>query len=302
MQPLLKPGARIAIVAPAGIPDADLLEKGMALLRDWGYDVIAGEHLRASFRYNGGTTHQRAQDLNWALTSEAIDAVWLARGGYGCVHCLPHLPAKLPKNRVVVGNSDATSLLSALYGRRHTHLIHGPMLESLATRVDNETRTGMQRLLATSEAPALGIDQLCGPPGNIEGRLVGGNLTVLASVAGTPWALHEMQSIVMLEDVGEAAYRLDRCVMQLIASGVLRAARAVVLGEFTRCTLPRNATFTIADIMRELLEPLGLPVFTGAQFGHGSRNFPWMYGGCASIQEGAIKYERSGKHAPAKDM
>jgi muramoyltetrapeptide carboxypeptidase len=106
----------------------------------------------------------------------------------------------------------------------------------------------------------------------------------------------------MLEDVGEAAYRLDRCVMQLIACGVLRAARAVVLGEFTRCTLPRDATFTIADIMRELLEPLGLPVFTGAEFGHGSRNFPWMYGGRASIQEGAIKYERSDKRAYDKGM
>jgi len=278
------------------------LETGMALLREWGYDVIPGQHLRASFRYNGGTTQQRTQDLNWALTNEGIDAVWLARGGYGCVHCLPHLPAMLPKSRVVVGNSDATSLLSALYGRGHTHLIHGPMLESLATRVDDETRKGMQRLLATSEAPALRIQQLCGPSGNIGGKLVGGNLTVLASVAGTPWALHEMQGIVMLEDVGEAAYRLDRCVMQLIASGVLRAARAVVLGEFTRCTLPRDATFTIADIMHELLEPLGLPVFTGAEFGHGSRNLPWRYGGCASIQEGAIKYECSGKRASDKGM
>ena len=269
----------------------------MALLRDWGYDVIPGENLHASFRYNGGTAQQRAQDLNWALTSEDIDAVWLARGGYGCVHCLPHLPAALPKSRVLVGNSDATSLLSALYGRGHTHLIHGPMLESLATRVDDETRAGMRRLLATSEAPALRLDQLCGPPGNVEGKLVGGNLTVLASVAGTPWAVREMQGIVMLEDVGEAAYRLDRCVMQLIGSGVLRAARAVVFGEFIRCTLPRDATFTIDDIIRELLEPLGLPVFTGAEFGHGSRNFPWMYGGYATLQEGAIKYGRGGMYA-----
>jgi muramoyltetrapeptide carboxypeptidase len=302
MQPLLNSGARIAVVAPAGIPDPALLQMGMDLLREWGYEVVPGEHLRASFRYNGGTTRQRIQDLNWALTSEDIDAVWLARGGYGCVQCLSHLPAMPPKSRVLVGNSDATSLLSALYGRGHVHLIHGPMLESLATRVDDETRRGMQRLLATSEAPALRVNQLCGPTGNIEGKLAGGNLTVLASVAGTPWALHEVQGIVMLEDVGEAAYRLDRCVMQLIASGAFRAARAVVLGEFTRCTLPRDAPFTIADIMLDLLEPLGLPVFTGAEFGHGSRNFPWMYGGCVSIQEGVIKYECSGKRAFDKGL
>ena len=75
MQPLLNLGARIAVIAPAGVPDPDLLESGMALLREWGYDVIPGEHLGASFRYNGGTTQQRTQDLNWALTNEGIDAV-----------------------------------------------------------------------------------------------------------------------------------------------------------------------------------------------------------------------------------
>jgi muramoyltetrapeptide carboxypeptidase len=301
VQPLLKRGARIAVVAPAGIPDPDLLDKGMALLGDWGYDVVPGKHLRASYRYNGGTLTQRVQDLNWALSGEDLDAVWLARGGYGCVHCLPHLPATLPKARVLVGNSDATSLLSALYGRGHTQLIHGPMLESLATRVDDKTRTGMLRLLTTSDAPTLPVAQLTGPVGNIGGNVVGGNLTVLASVAGTAWALREPQGIVMLEDVGEAAYRLDRCVMQLISSGALGGARAVVFGEFTRCTLPRDADHTIADVMRDLLEPLGIPVFTGAEFGHGSRNLPWVYGRPAFIREGAVNYGRSGKRASDKE-
>jgi muramoyltetrapeptide carboxypeptidase len=301
VQPLLKPGARIAVVAPAGIPDPDLLGKGMALLSDWGYDVVPGKHLHASHRYNAGTPAQRVLDLNWALTGENLDGVWLARGGYGCVHCLPHLPAALPKTRVLVGNSDATSLLSALYGRGHTQLIHGPMLESLATRVDDDTRRGMHQLLTTAEAPTLPVVQLTGPMGHIEGKVTGGNLTVMASVAGTPWALREPQGIVMLEDVGEAAYRLDRCMTQLIASGALGGAQAVVFGEFTRCTLPRNADFSITDIMRDLLEPLGIPVFTGAEFGHGSRNLPWVYGRPAFIHEGAVNYGRSGMRASDKE-
>lgn len=294
---LLKPAARIAVVAPAGIPDRDLLDKGMALLSEWGYEVVPGRHLLASHRYNGGTVQQRVLDLNWALTSEDVQAVWLARGGYGCVHCLPHLSATLPKSRVLVGNSDATSLLSALHGRGHTHLIHGPMLESLATRVDDETRGSMQEFLRTSDAPGLRVNQVGGPKSDlVEGTLVGGNLTVLASVAGTPWAPRQTQGIVMLEDVGEAAYRMDRCMMQLIAGGVLTGARAVVFGEFTRCTVPRNADYAIVDIMRDLLQPLNIPVFAGAEFGHGSRNLPWIYGRAAFIENGAIKYGRSGRH------
>jgi muramoyltetrapeptide carboxypeptidase len=294
---LLKPAARIAVVAPAGIPDQDLLDKGMALLHEWGYVVVPGQYLLAAHRYNGGTVQQRASDLNWALTSEDVDAVWLARGGYGCVHCLPHLPATLPKSRVLVGNSDATSLLSALHGRGHTQLIHGPMLESLATRVDDQTRRSMRELLLTSDAPALRIDQVVGPNSEaIEGPLVGGNLTVLASVAGTPWALCESQGIVMVEDVGEAAYRLDRCLMQLMAGNVFTRVRAVVFGEFTRCTVPRNADYSIIEIMRELLQPLDVPVFAGAEFGHGSRNLPWVYGRTVVIENGVVKYERSGRH------
>lgn len=286
---MLAPGSRIAVVAPAGIPDAGLLDEGMALLRDWGYGVVPGEYLRASHRYNGGTVAQRSADLNWALTSEQVDAVWLARGGYGCVHCLPHLPAELPKGRVVVGSSDATALLSALHGRGHTRLIHGPMLQSLATRVDEETRGAMRRLLTAFAKPTFPLVQLCGPTGPVAGKSVGGNLTVLASMAGTPWRLRESQGIVMLEDVAEAAYRLDRCIMQLIASGAFEGVNAVVLGEFTRCNVPPNADFTLTDVMRDLLGPLGMPVFTGAEFGHGSRNLPWVYGGDAIIEDGALE-------------
>lgn len=301
MQPLLHGGARIAVVAPAGIPDPDLLGRGMRLLQDWGYRVVPGESLLASHRYNAGTFAQRVKDLNWALTSEHIDAVWLARGGYGCVHCLPQLPTVMPKTRLVVGNSDATSLLAALHARGHTHLIHGPMLESLATRVDDETRSAVRRLLTASHTAAMPVVHLSGPTGNIEGETVGGNLTVLASVVGTPWALRESRGIVMLEDVGEAAYRLDRCMMQLIASRALEGARAVIFGEFTRCTLPRDADYRVSDIMRDLLEPLGLPVFTGAQFGHGSRNLPWAYGGTAIIEEGVLTYGRSDRRGSDKE-
>jgi muramoyltetrapeptide carboxypeptidase len=285
---MLPPGARVAVVAPAGIPVPAELEQGISLLRDWGYDAVPGRHLYARHRYNAGTVAERVADLTWALTDSEVDGVWLARGGYGCIHCLEHLPANMPKGRVLVGCSDATSLLAALYARGHTLLIHGPMLVSLASRVDEETRQGIRRLLAASEPPAIRVDQLCGPVESVSGRLVGGNLTVLASVVGTPWAMRDAGAIVLLEDVGEAAYRLDRCVMQLLAGGALAGARAIVLGEFFRCVPPKDSSFTVLDIMRDLLAPLGVPVFAGAEFAHGSRNLCWTYGGIASIRNGLI--------------
>jgi muramoyltetrapeptide carboxypeptidase len=102
--------------------------------------------------------------------------------------------------------------------------------------------------------------------------------------------MRDAGAIVLLEDVGEAAYRLDRCVMQLLAGGALAGARAIVLGEFFRCAPPKDASFTVLDVMRDLLAPLGLPVFTGAEFAHGSRNLCWTYGGMASIRNGRIDY------------
>ena len=288
--PMLPSGARVAVIAPAGIPTREELEAGVSLLKDWGYDVVEGRHLYARHRYNAGTVSERAADLAWALTDPAVDGVWLARGGYGCAHCLGHLPATMPTARVLVGCSDATALLTALHERGHTRLIHGPMLESLASRVDEETRQGIRGLLTGSEAPAIRVRQLCGPTGSVSGSLVGGNLTVLASMVGTPWAMRGTGAIVMLEDVGEAAYRLDRYVMQLLAGGVLAGARAIVLGEFTRCSVPKDASFTILDVMRDLLAPLGVPVFTGAEFAHGTRNLCWNYGATATVRDGVIEY------------
>ena len=287
---VLKPTANIAVIAPAGIPKQPELERGIALLEDWGYRVVTGNHLRSRHRYNAGSVAERSTDLNWALTSPDIDAVWLARGGYGCVHCLSSLPSELPNRRMLIGNSDATSLLSALYRRGYTNLIHGPMLESLAGRVDEETRDSMLRLLRTPVAPAMPVEQLSGPAeslsdslGSLSGPLIGGNLTVLASIVGTPWAMSAGASIVLLEDVGEAAYRLDRSMTQLIMSGALSGARAVVFGEFVRCPVPETDSFSIEDMMRDLLRPLDIPVFFGGQFGHGSRNLPWRYGALATI-------------------
>ena len=288
---MLKPDANIAVIAPAGVPDPAALDEGIALLRQWGFRVTEGNHLRQRHRYNAGTIAARSADLLWALTDTGIDGVWLARGGYGCIHSLPSLRNDLPTTRVVIGSSDATALLVALWVRGHSRLIHGPMVDALVARIDNESRAWIHNLLIGSDSPSINAKHFCGPKTYVSGPMIGGNLTVLASVAGTAFAMRSEQSIVLLEDVGEAIYRLDRSVMQLRLSGALQHAKAIVLGQFIRCPAPKGATFTIEEVLLDLFEPLGIPVVITAEIGHGERNLGWKYGAVVAIQNGAIHFD-----------
>ena len=287
---MLKPNASIAVIAPAGPLDTADLDRGLALLRDWGFKVVEGRHLRERHRYTAGTLAARSGDLNWALNDAQIDAVWLARGGFGCIHCLPLLPPDLPKDRIVIGCSDATALLVALAARGHGNLFHGPMVEGLVVRADDATRAWIRHRLMGSEPHRIDVTPLCGPQKEVAGPLMGGNLTVLASMAGTPFAMPPEPGIVVLEDVSEALYRLDRSVAQLRLSGALHHAQAILLGEFLRCPPPKDAAYSLEDVLLELFEPLGIPVFSTTEIGHGARNLAWKYGEVITLKDAAVHF------------
>jgi muramoyltetrapeptide carboxypeptidase len=280
---MLKQNATIAVVAPAGIPNLEGVEAGIALVESWGYRVTRAPHIRDKHHFTAGTADVRTRDLVWALSAEDIDAVWLARGGYGCMQCLPHLPAGLPNMRPVIGCSDATALLTYLDKRRGGTLVHGPMLETIATRVDDLTRSCMRAILAGETSAPIAVEHFVGPSHAVRGRVVGGNLCVLASLAGTPWALQSKDAIVVLEDVTEAPYRIDRLIMQLRSSGALDGALAIALGDFVKCDPPAGADYSLHDVLREALAPLGVPVWSGLPTGHGSRNLAWRVGAVGEL-------------------
>jgi muramoyltetrapeptide carboxypeptidase len=288
---MLGESSTIAVVAPAGIPKLDGLERGMALLREWGYRIIEGEHVRDRHLFNAGTAAARTADLVWALTDPEIDAVWLARGGYGCVHCLPALRGERLLDRPVIGCSDATSLFSALLAGGHTRLVHGPMLETLATGVDDATRARVRALLSSGPLGPIAGRHLCGPRAPVAGRLAGGNLCVLASLAGTPWALRAAGAILVLEDIGEAAYRIDRLITQLRWSGALDGVAGVALGDFVSCAVPAGALFSLEEVLEEALAPLGVPVVVGLPIGHGRTNLAWRLGQPAQIRDGSLCFD-----------
>jgi muramoyltetrapeptide carboxypeptidase len=280
---MLAPNPRVAVVAPAGIFDPDGLERGRQVLEDWGFRTVDGPHLHARHRYLAGTVAQRTDALCWALTEPGIDAVWFARGGFGTAHALPAIPWDQLDDRVVIGFSDATALLVAAQGRSRLRTVHGPVLHSLADLPDDPSVQALRGLLVDGRTGPLRGQHLCGPRRPATGPLLGGNLTVLASLAGTPWALRARDAIVALEDVGEPPYRLDRALGQLVASGALDGVAGVALGRFVRCPVPDDANWTVRDVLADRLDKLGVPVVAGLPFGHGSANHAFEVGGMATL-------------------
>ncbi|MDP9651004.1 S66 peptidase family protein [Paraburkholderia caledonica] len=281
-------GKRVAAVAPAGIPDIDNLAQAVSLLGSWGLSVSVGAHVADRFRYLAGSRQHRTGDLLAALSDPAIDIVWIARAGYGCAHVLSQLPTTVPCEKTVIGFSDATALFYALREIPGIRVIHGPTLNGLATKVDDVSRRSVFDTLAGVTPAPLQLERLHGPADAIKGPLVGGNLTVLASTAGSRWQPYFRDSIVVLEDVTELAYRIDRSIMTLRHAGILDGARAIVLGEFVRCPLPAGADYSLADVLLDVLAPLGVPIYRGLAVGHGERNLSWVVGRPAEIRDSVL--------------
>ncbi len=283
--PRLTEGARIAIVAPSGIFDPDRLAASCDLVTSWGFTPVEAPNLRARHRYTAGTAAERAADLRWALTAPDVDAVWFARGGYGTIHLLPLLPWNAIAPRPVIGFSDATALFCAMADRGLGHAVHGPVLHSLADHASARSQEHLRRLLTgerqTDEHPPL--THLAGPAAPIHGPLAGGNLCVLASLVGTPWLQNMRGCVLLLEDLHESPYKLDRLITQLRVSGALDGLTGVVLGEFLRCDPPPGADWTLRELLSDLLSPLGVPVYADAPIGHGATNHAIVLGAPASV-------------------
>jgi len=293
----LPPNARVAVVAPGGATTAMRLDAGLDFVRTLGYEPVEARNLRARFLYHAGTLAQRAADLTWALTAPDIDAVWFARGGYGTAQTLAALPWGRLDGRPVLGFSDATALLVALE-QHGVASIHAPVLQGLTPldldpplpgTVGAASRDALRTLLATGRTPPLRGRVLCDQGLPVQGRAVGGNLTVLASLCGTPWQLRAQGAIVLFEDVGEAPYRIERSLCQLRDSGCLQGVAGIGLGEFTDCE-PPGLDHTTQDMLRGVLQPLGVPVLADLPFGHGARNDAWVHGALADLDAQGLHF------------
>jgi muramoyltetrapeptide carboxypeptidase len=264
--------------------NVEIVEESLAAL---GFKTKRGANLLARRGYFAGTDEQRAADLNAMFADPEVRAIHCVRGGWGCARLLPLLDwqtiSRHPK--ILLGFSDITALLLALHAKTGLVTFHGPVGTS---RWNPFNVSYLKRVLQEGEAVTfenlkeVGEDDLTVvenrvqtlQPGTARGRLLGGNLTVLSSLVGTGYLPDWDGCILFLEDVEEAPYRIDRMLTQLRLAGILQQARAVIWGNCTDCTPGEGfGSLTIGEVLRDHLQPLGVPAWQGAMIGHVEKQF-----------------------------
>ncbi len=283
--PMLKTGARIAIVAPGGRVEPAKLETPLSRLLEAGWQYSLGQHVYDQHRYYAGPREARLADLVWALTSPDIDAVWFARGGSGTAQLLQDIPWNALDRRPVIGFSDATAIHISLANAGIVS-VHGPGVASLGIGdqfVNEESWQALRSLLSEGTDTTLPGELLCGPAEESQGRLIGGNLTVIGSLAGTGHSMRANDSIVILEDVNEPIYKIERSLWQLIRSGSLAGCVGIGFGEFTGNDAHSGRDDLLKIAIREMVEPLSIPVLWGLPVGHGRRNIAFRHGAQARL-------------------
>ena len=301
----LAPGARVALVSPAGPLAEGRLEASLARCRGLGLEPVVTPSAAARHRFLAGTDDARLADLQTAFDDPEVDAVWALRGGYGTLRILDHLDLRRQRKDPIpfIGFSDNTTLHV-----RHALLgvvsFHGP---HPGAEFPPETEASFRRVLFLAE-PAGPLPVRAGDPqpsalvpGSVEAPLVGGNLALLAALAGSRHAVAARGRVLFLEDVGEPAYRVDRMLLQLERSGALDGVAGLALGRFTQP--PEGDEHPVLDVLAELAARLGVPAVADLPFGHLDHNCTLPVGARAlldasratlSITEPAVRYDTGG--------
>lgn len=279
----LQRGMTVGLVTPASnVWEDEDIHFAIDVVKSLGFRVKEAQHLYQRSQYLAGPDLARARDINAMFADSSVDAVFCLRGGYGTPRILPMLDydtiGKNPK--VLLGYSDITALLNAISQRSNMVTFHGPIA---AQNFTDYTLGEFSKVLVRGESPVR-IGQAPpfeGGPGRAErenrltvfrggrarGRLVGGNLSLVCSLLGTPFEPDFRDKILFLEDVGEAPYRIDRMLTQLWLAGKLDQVAGIVFGKFTDAETSEN-TFSVEHVLRERCGGLEVPVVRGLMIGH----------------------------------
>jgi muramoyltetrapeptide carboxypeptidase len=271
---VLRPGDRVAIVAPASPFAREEFDAGLAELRRLGYDPTYDDSVFARTRYTAGDPATRAAAFMRAWRDPSVRALIAARGGYGSAQLLPLLdPEEIRRTpKAFIAYSDNTSLLTWLVDHCGIVSFHGPMLEGRLARGEaGYDRDTFERVLTRPAPPGRvshpAVETI--RPGDASGLLTGGTLTQLAASLGTPYAFDPPRGhILFLDEIAERPYRIDRQLTQLRFAGVLDRAGGIVFGELPRCDEPGGRGPDIRDVLRDVLADFAGPVLFGLPSGH----------------------------------
>lgn len=301
----LKKGDTIGLVCPAYSAfikeDVQIAVESLEVL---GFKVKKGEHMFDRYGYLAGTDNDRAADINKMFADKSVNGIMAMHGGWGCARILPLLDYKtIQQNpKVFIGYSDITALLLGIYAKTGLVTFHGPvggsswnnfsvenfktiLIEGNAVQMTNPVKKGDN--LVQTEDRIYTINA-----GKATGRLIGGNLTVLSHILGSPYVPDFKGCILFLEDVGEDVYRMDRMITQLKIAGILDQLAGFVFGKCTDCPPSKGGygSLTMEDIFEDHIKPLKIPSFSGAMIGHIKDKFTVPVGAEATIdaEKGSI--------------
>lgn len=302
--PKLLVGGTIGIVGPGSPMKPERLVKGIRYLERRGYRVKLGEHIRDVYGYLAGSDVDRARDFNAMFQDPAVDAIICTRGGYGTPRILHKIDydtvAANPK--ILVGYSDITGLQLALFARTGLVTFSGPMAAvEMGKGIHAFTEENFWPLVTSTEAGRK-LTGNAGPlrtihAGTAEGTLLGGNLSLIAALTGTAFLPDLDGTILVIEDIGEEPYQIDRNLSQLRLAGVLQRIAGLVVGQMTDCEPDGSApSLTIAQILFDLTTDLGIPVVTGLPYGHEDVKYTLPFGCRARLdaEEGNLQLLESG--------
>ena len=277
----LQPGDTIAVVAPGSPVAEERLYRGVQYLERCGYDVRVAGHTCDQTGYLAGTDEARVADLHSMFEDEGVAAILCARGGYGTPRLLDKIDYDLIRRnpKIFVGYSDITAIQLAFLAKSNLITFSGPMVAvEMAGEVDSFTAGHLWNLLAGSANATKLIGEKdgfkCIKPGKTQGTLIGGCLSLVCSLIGTPYLPDFKGSVLFLEEVGEEPYRIDRLLNQLRLSGITNKLSGIIFGRFEECVPSKPAqTFSLEEIFRDLTSDLDIPIVSGLPYGHIDRKY-----------------------------
>ncbi|MDT3694906.1 MAG: LD-carboxypeptidase [Ignavibacterium sp.] len=296
--PRLKPGDKLAIIAPGSYISEDDLQESVKNLTQLGFETTYSKKVLMQTGYFAGSDKDRTEDLIEKFEDKSVKGIVCARGGYGCARILPMLNNEIIRAnpKVLIGYSDVTALLYGIYQKTGLITFHGPVGTSTFNdySVNNFKRVLMEpkknSLFKNSEDGTdenkYGVTTIVKGKGT--GRLVGGNLSIMVSLIGTEFDVDYSGKIIFIEEIGEEPYRIDRMLTQLIQSGKFKNAAGVMMGIFSKCESKLkdpsfDKTFTLMEVLKERLGDLKIPVVYGMSFGHIVDKFTIPFGALAQL-------------------
>lgn len=276
----LRPGTTVGLIAPSSPLAPGKIEQALTNLTALGFKTKLGQHVRDQRGFLAGSDDDRLADLHAAFADPEVDVVWCLRGGYGLTRILHRIDFELIKRhpKPLLGYSDITALHVAVHQQTGLVTLHAQAavaeftpytLEHFKPVLFEPQPTYSVSVFAETERVSPDYQPFTIAPGRATGRLIGGNLCLLAALCGTPFEPRFKNKIAFLEDVGEQPYRIDRMLTQLLQATDLAEAAGVALGIFNDCQ-PKPDTFSLSleETLRDRLGNLGIPVLAGLPFGH----------------------------------